>query len=105
MELTITGANAITSPHLHIWDWRVAIYLFLGGLSAGCMVMSAVANLRPGKAVAADKPCCWRVPLLTPILLNIGMFFLFLDLEAKHNICASTPPCSPSRPCPGARGS
>ena len=86
MELTITGANAITSPHLHIWDWRVAIYLFLGGLSAGCMVMSAVANLRPGKAVAADKPCCWRVPLLTPILLNIGMFFLFLDLEAKHNI-------------------
>jgi len=86
MELTITGANAITSPHLHIWDWRVAIYLFLGGLSAGSMVMSAVANLRPGKDVARDKPCCWRVPILTPILLNIGMLFLFLDLEAKHNI-------------------
>lgn len=86
MEVTITGVNAITSPHLHIWDWRVAVYLFLGGLSAGAMVMSAVANLRPGKDVGPDKPCCWRVPMLTPILLNIGMFFLFLDLEAKSNI-------------------
>lgn len=86
MEVIITGANAITSPYLHIWDWRVAIYLFLGGLAAGCMVMSAIANLRPGKSVAADKPCCWRVVILAPILLNSGMFFLFLDLEAKHNM-------------------
>lgn len=86
MEVIITGANAITSPHLHIWDWRVAVYLFLGGLAAGCMVMSAIANLRPGKSVAADEPCCWRVVILAPIILNIGMFFLFLDLEAKHHI-------------------
>lgn len=86
MEVIITGANAITTPYLHIWDWRVAIYLFLGGLAAGCMVMSAIANLRPGKSVAPDKPCCWRVVILAPIILNIGMFFLFLDLEAKHNI-------------------
>lgn len=86
MEVTITGVNAITSPHLHIWDWRVAIYLFLGGLSGGAMVMSAIANLRKGKNLPPNKPCCWRVPVLTPIILNIGMFFLFLDLEVKHNI-------------------
>ncbi len=35
MEATIIGTNAITYPILHVWDWRVAIYLFLGGLSGG----------------------------------------------------------------------
>lgn len=86
MEFTITGANALTYPHLHIWDWRVAIYLFLGGLSGGCMAMAAVANLRPGKEVAPDKPCCWRVPVISPFLLAIGMGFLFLDLEVKEHM-------------------
>lgn len=86
MELTITGANAITYPHLHIWDWRVAIYLFLGGLSGGCMCMAAVANLRPGKEVARDKPCCWKVPVIAPFLLTIGMGFLFMDLELKSHM-------------------
>lgn len=86
MELTITGANAITFPAMHIWDWRVAIYLFLGGMTGGLMAMSAVANLRPGKTMPRDKPCCWRVTLLSPILLSIGMFFLFLDLELKQHM-------------------
>lgn len=86
MELTITGTNAITYPYLHIWDWRVAIYLFLGGLVGGLMSMSAIANLRPGKAIPRDQPCCWRVPLIAPILLSVGMFFLFLDLELKSHM-------------------
>ncbi len=86
MEFTITGANALTYPHLHIWDWRVAIYLFLGGLSGGCMSMAAVANLRSGKETPHDKPCCWRVPVITPFLLAIGMGFLFLDLEVKTHM-------------------
>jgi len=86
MELTITGVNTITYPYLHIWDWRVAVYLFLGGLTGGLMCMSAIANLRPGKVVARDQPCCWRIPLLAPIILSVGMFFLFLDLEVKKNM-------------------
>lgn len=86
MELTVTGVNAITSPILHIWDWRVALYLFLGGLAAGSMVMSAIANLRAGKTMAPEEPCCWRVPVLIPAILGIGMFFLFLDLEVKSHM-------------------
>jgi len=86
MELTITGANAITFPTLNIWDWRVAIYLFLGGLTGGLMTMSAVANLRPGKDVPIDQPCCWVVPVLAPIMLSVGMLFLFLDLELKNHM-------------------
>ncbi|MCI5142796.1 MAG: hypothetical protein D3909_13935, partial [Candidatus Electrothrix sp. ATG1] len=46
MELSITGTNAITYPVMHVWDWRVAIYLFLGGLSGGLMTMSAINYLR-----------------------------------------------------------
>jgi protein NrfD len=86
MELTVTGVNAITYPHFHIWDWRVAAYLFLGGLTGGAMVMSSILNyLRTGKNAPAGKGwvCHWRVPVMAPIILSVGMFLLFLDLEAK----------------------
>jgi len=85
MEFTITGANALTYPHLHIWGWQVAMYLFLGGLAGGCMSMAAVANLRPGKETPHDKPCCWRIPVITPFILALGMGFLFLDLNLKEH--------------------
>ncbi|MCI5221747.1 MAG: hypothetical protein D3924_03495 [Candidatus Electrothrix sp. AR4] len=86
MELSITGTNAVTYPIMHVWDWRVAIYLFLGGLSGGLMVMSAINYIRQGKsAQQTSSTCCWQIPLLAPILLSIGLFFLFLDLERKLN--------------------
>jgi protein NrfD len=46
MEITVTGANALTYPSLHIWNWMVALYLFLVGVAAGLLIMSAVASLR-----------------------------------------------------------
>lgn len=83
MELSITGANAITWPAMHVWDWRVAIYLFLGGLSGGLMSMSAINYLRPGRK--QDSTCSWQIPVLAPILLTIGLIFLSLDLERMFN--------------------
>jgi protein NrfD len=83
MELNIVGANAITYPAMHVWDWRVATYLFLGGLSGGLMTMSAINYLRPKKNF--DSSCSWQITLLAPILLTIGLFFLNLDLERKLN--------------------
>ena len=84
MELSITGTNAITYPVMHVWDWRVAVYLFLGGLSGGLMVMSAINYLRPGrKGPTMQSVCCWQIPVMAPILLSIGLFFLWLDLERK----------------------
>jgi protein NrfD len=82
MELTITGANAITYPTMLVWDWRVAIYLFLGGLSGGLMTMSSLNYIRPKPEGRVDSNF-WKIPLLPPILLSIGLFFLFLDLERK----------------------
>lgn len=86
MELTVTGVNALTSPHLHIWDWRVSIYLFLGGLSAGLAVMSTVLHLRKGGALVKGDAAGYIAPLLVPVILGIGMFFIFLDLERKLNV-------------------
>ncbi len=85
MELTIYGTNALTYPHLHIWDWRIASYLFLGGLTGGALVMSAIANLRKGKKEPEDRACCVKVPLIAPFILMLGMFFIFLDVERKLN--------------------
>lgn len=83
MELNIVGTNAITYPAMHVWDWRVATYLFLGGLSGGLMTMSAINYLRPKKNF--DSSCSWQITVLAPILLTIGLFFLNLDLERKLN--------------------
>lgn len=83
MELSITGTNAITYPVMHVWDWRVAIYLFLGGLSGGLMTMSAINYLRSDRKGPLQTVCCWQIPVLAPILLTIGLFFLWLDLERK----------------------
>ncbi len=86
MELNVTGINALTSPHLHIWDWRVSLYLFLGGLSAGLAVMTTVLHLRKGGALVKNEPAGYIAPILVPIILGIGMLFIFLDLERKLNV-------------------
>lgn len=84
-EITITGTNAITYPHLHVWDWRIAVYLFLGGLTAGLLVMSAIANLRKSKELPEDRACCVKGPMYAPFILAIGMLFIWLDVERKFN--------------------
>ncbi len=84
-EVAITGLNSITHPYLHAWDWRVAVYLFLGGLTAGILVMSAVANLRKWPDDASG-PQCEKGAMFAPFILAIGMFFIFLDLERMTNV-------------------
>lgn len=87
MELTITGANAITNPVLHIWDWRVSLYLFLGGLSAGLAVMSSLMHLRKKEdQIPAGETVFMIAPWLVPVILGLGMFSIFLDLERKLNV-------------------
>ena len=85
MELHIVGTNAITYPAMHVWDWRVASYLFLGGLCGGLMTMSAVNYIRPSRKQSADAINAWKIPVLIPILLTIGLIFLNLDLERPFN--------------------
>lgn len=86
MEVTVTGINALAFPHIHVWDWRVALYLFLGGLSAGLAVMAAVLHLYSNGDLTYKEDSSWIAPLLVPVVLGIGMLFIFLDLENKLNV-------------------
>ena len=86
MEITTTGLNAITSPHLHVWDWRVSLYLFLGGLSAGLAIMTSILHVRKGGNLAEGERAAITAPLYVPAILSVGMIFIFLDLERKLNV-------------------
>ena len=73
--------NPKIDPVLSIWDWRIAVYLFLGGITAGIMCFSAWAVLTNKEQQAPFS--YWRLSLWGPILLSLGMTTLFLDLDHK----------------------
>jgi formate-dependent nitrite reductase membrane component NrfD len=82
-ETTTTRANALIDPGLHIWHYEVPLYLFLGGLVAGLMVIAGLWLLR-----APDRPRSRALQLLpwaAPVLISAGMLFLWLDLENPFN--------------------
>ncbi len=83
-EITTTRANPLVDPSLSTWHGEVAAYLFLGGIVAGLMVLTGARLLRP-----ADTPRSrdWSLlPWAAPVLLSIGMLFLFLDLAHKAHV-------------------
>jgi len=81
-ELLVTArSNALIDPSLHIWTWEVAMYLFMGGLTAGIMIIAALMTVRDKDQVAPYAAT--RLALLAPIVLSLGMTTLFLDLEHK----------------------
>jgi len=81
-ELFVTARNnALIDPILHIWTWEVAMYLFLGGLTAGIMIFAALITVRNKDQVAPFAAA--RLALLAPIMLSLGMTTLFMDLEHK----------------------
>ncbi|MGB5576617.1 MAG: NrfD/PsrC family molybdoenzyme membrane anchor subunit [Woeseiaceae bacterium] len=81
-ELLVTARdNALIDPGLHIWTWEVAMYLFLGGLTAGIMIFAALMTVRNKDEVAPFATT--RLALLAPIVLSLGMTTLFMDLEHK----------------------
>lgn len=85
-ELDVTSGRDmhLIDPHLTIWGWEIPVYLFLGGLVAGILFFSAFYFLR-GKA--EEMPATVRLtPLLAPVLLGLGLFALFLDLEYKRHV-------------------
>jgi len=83
-ELTITRHNHLIDPSLHIWGWEIPVYLFLGGLVAGMMIISGYFLFR-GRHKEVDS-CSMTLPFLSLVLLSVGMFALFLDLEYKVHV-------------------
>ena len=80
-ELTTTRHNFQIDPSMTVWGWEIPIYLFLGGLVAGMMIISGYFLF---KGRNSEKTCsCFFLPLFSIVLLSLGMGALFLDLEHK----------------------
>lgn len=80
-ELTTTRHNPLIDPSMTVWGWEIPVYLFIGGMVAGMMMISGYFLFK-----GRDKEIncsCYMLPFISIILLSIGMFSLFLDLEHK----------------------
>jgi protein NrfD len=80
LEFTTTRHNPGIDPMLQVWGWEIPVYLFLGGLVAGMMVLAGWAMLRTAKGDDTRQFFSIQTPLLGFVLLNLGMLALLLDL-------------------------
>jgi formate-dependent nitrite reductase membrane component NrfD len=81
VELTTTRHNPLIDPGVQVWGWEIPLYLFLGGLVAGMMILAGY-FLFSGRW-RNTRCACFVLPSLSLALLSAGMFTLFLDLEHK----------------------
>jgi formate-dependent nitrite reductase membrane component NrfD len=85
-EFFSTAHGPATDPHLHVWGWEIPVYLFLGGFTAGIMVLSGWAlgkgrrNTRPDTTFALASSGLFILGLAT---ISLGMLVLLLDLGHK----------------------
>ncbi len=80
-EITTTRNNHLIDPSLTAWGWEIPVYLFLGGMVAGMML---IAGYFLFKGRHKEENCsCYYLPYMSIVLLSIGMGALFLDLEHK----------------------
>jgi formate-dependent nitrite reductase membrane component NrfD len=83
-EIISTRHNPGLDPAMHIWGWEIPVYLFLGGMVAGLMVLAGYHIL---KARDRQEQAAYPyAPMLGVILLSLGMNALFLDLANKFNV-------------------
>jgi protein NrfD len=83
-EITTTRHNHLIDPSLHVWGWEIPVYLFLGGMVAGMMLISGYFLF---KGRYKETNCsCFYLPIMSVVLLSIGMMSLFLDLEHKFYV-------------------
>ncbi|MBK9519439.1 MAG: polysulfide reductase NrfD [Anaeromyxobacter sp.] len=78
-ELDVARHSHLVDPQLHVWGWEIPVYLFLGGMAAGVMILTTLLLARPGERSRALR---W-LPFAAPALVTVGMVALFLDLEHK----------------------
>jgi protein NrfD len=78
IEFMTTRTNPGIDPVLSIWEWQIPVYLFIGGLVAGMMIVASALEWKfPEKW---EPRLSMIVPLLAMALLTLGMLALYLDL-------------------------
>ena len=81
-EIVRHVANNNEYAHLW-WEWQIPVYLFLGGIVAGLMILTAWRVLRGSEE--ERSPRFRLITWLVPVLLSVGMFALWLDLANRLN--------------------
>ncbi len=81
IESTTTRANPQIDPSLHTWGWEIVIYLFLGGMVAGILILTAALELSRGSR-PKSRALAW-MPMVALALLSVGMLTLWLDLAHR----------------------
>ncbi len=84
VEIVHGRTNPMIDPTLHVWGWEVPVYLFLGGLVAGLMVLIPLLEMRTGRT--SRSPVMRLMPMAAIALISLGMGALFLDLEYKLHV-------------------
>lgn len=70
----------------HIWDWRVAVDLFLGGAGVGALLFAVLLDERfKGKYREVSQTAAW----LAPFLVAGGLLVLFLKLGKPGHVYQS----------------
>jgi len=85
-ELVSTAHSPATDPRLHVWGWEIPVYLFLGGFTAGIMVLSGWAlwrGRRNPRSHATFSLASSGLFVLGLATISLGMLALFLDLSHK----------------------
>lgn len=80
-ELTTTRHNPQIDPFTQVWGWEIPVYLFLGGIVAGMMILSGYLIYKEKHKAAAS--IATYIPIFSLVFLSLGMGALFLDLEHK----------------------
>lgn len=76
--------TAAEAGHHLWWEWQIPVYLFLGGMVAGLMI---IAGWRVLRSKAAERSDAFRLlSWLAPILISLGMLALWLDLANRFNV-------------------
>ena len=83
LELTTTRHNPLVDPHLAVWSWEIPVYLFLGGIVAGMMVLAGINLIRIARGDDPKSFFSVQTPIFAMLLLSLGMGALFLDLAHK----------------------
>ncbi|MCA9552955.1 MAG: polysulfide reductase NrfD [Myxococcales bacterium] len=84
LEVVHGRHNPGIDPGLHAWGWEVPVYLFLGGLVAGLMILIPLLERRTGRV--SPSPVVRFMPVVALALISLGMGALFLDLEYKLHV-------------------
>src|SRR6266545_2820621 len=83
LETVTTRHNPLIDPQLSVWSWEIPVYLFLGGVVAGLMILAGAAMLRTLRGDDTRRFFSVETPLLALELINLGMLALWLDLAHK----------------------